>query len=495
MRAMSRAPVRRTRLTASVLVAAAAAAATGGLLAACSVVSRVEFVECQVSTDCRGGFGLGWVCGEEGLCQEAKAPARCDTVYPKELFTDREKYGDAIIFGSLFDHNTVNGDLKLVNAASLAIAEANSSGLTDGRLFGIVHCDYQENPDLDEQTSEEAAVTGARYLVDQLGAVAIVGPGTSGIAEAVFTELQKPEHAPQAVVISPSATSPSLTDIDVRDGDKPGLFWRTAPPDSQLGADLAMRMEADEITSATIVYENGSYGDGLQGALSENFSGTVELLAFADLDGIDAHAKTVGAMDGGPGVAVVFIGSEVGQVARFINAASPYPFYADSAIYLGDAAYNLDFLKNTSGAKDLYPNIRGVFPGSPSGPIYASFVSRYRAVFVGEDPEDASYSAHTYDATWLALYGAAWAEYQRKGELTGINLAYGLQRISDAEGFPVNVERDTWNAVKREFKAGRGIDITGASGDLKYDPVTEETTATVVYWKINDAGTDFEDVP
>lgn len=490
---MSRAPVLRTRLTATVLTATAAVAASS--VVACSVVSKVEFAECTVSTDCRGGFGLGWVCGDAGLCQEVEAPERCDTVYPKDLLKNPDKYRDAIIFGSLFDHNTINGDLKLVNAASLAIDEANSSGLTDGRLFGIVHCDYQDNPDIDDKSSEEAAVEGARYLVDQLGAIAIVGPGTSGLAEAVFVELQKPEHAPQAVIISPSATSPSLTDIDVRDGDKPGLFWRTAPPDSQLGADLAMRMAEEGVESGTVIYENGSYGTGLQGALSENFPGQLELLAFESLEDIDKHAAAFGALEGGDKVAVVFIASEVAQVARFVNAASPFPFYQDSKIYLGDAAYNLDFLKTTTGAKDLYPNIRGVFPGSPSGPIYAAFVSRYRAVFNGEDPEDASYSAHTYDATWLALYGTAWAEYQREGELTGLNLAYGLQRISDANGVAVNVNRDSWNVVKREFKAAHGIDITGASGDLKYDPEDEETTATVVYWKINEAGNDFEDVP
>jgi ABC-type branched-subunit amino acid transport system substrate-binding protein len=493
---MSRAPVLRTRLTATVLVAVAAATtATVVSLAACSVVTRVEFAECTVSTDCRGGFGLGWVCGEAGLCQEVEAPDRCDRVFPKDLLKDPDKYRDAIIFGSLFDHNTVDGDLKLVNAASLAIDEANASGLTDGRLFGIVHCDYQENVDIDDKTSEEAAVDGAKYLVDQLGAVAIIGPGTSGFAEAVFVELQKPEHAPQAVIISPSATSPSLTDIDVRDGDKPGLFWRTAPPDSQLGADLALRMAEEGIESGTVIYENGSYGTGLQGALSENFPGELELLAFESLEDIVKHAETVGAQTGGEKVAVVFIGSEVDQVARFVNAASPFPFYQDSRIYLGDAAYNSDFLKNTAGAKDLYPNIRGVFPGSPSGPIYDAFVSRYRAVFNGEDPEDASYSAHTYDATWLALYGTAWAEYQREGELIGINLAYGLQRISDPSGVAVNVNPDSWNVVKREFKANHSIDITGASGDLKYDPEDEETTATVVYWKINDAGNDFENVP
>ncbi len=481
----------RTCLTASGLVAVAVA--TAALTVACSVVTKVDFNECAVSDECRGAFGLGWVCGDAGLCQEVETVPRCKRVFPEDLFTN-DDYRDAIIFGSLFDHNTADGDLKLVNAASLAIDEANASGLTDGRLFGIVHCDYQVNNKLDELTYEEAAVTGAKYLVDEIGAIAIIGPGTSGLAEAVFKELQRPEHDPTAVIISPSATSPSLTDIDVRDGDKPGLFWRTAPPDSQLAADLAARMLAEGIASATVVYANDSYGSGLAGAFQSSFTGAYDEIAFTDTAGIVSAVEKVSKVTPGDQVAVVFIGSEVAQASAFLNAAAPYPFYAESRIYLGDAAYNKDFLKGTTEAAALYPRVRGVFPGSPSGPNYTSFVSRYLAVFM-EDPKDASYSPYTYDATWLAVYGAAWAEFQREGVLTGLNIAFGLQRISDTKGVAVDVNRDGWNIVKREFKAGRSINITGASGALQYDPETEETTAPIVYWKINDAGTDFENVP
>ena len=482
----------RTCLTASGLVAVAVA--TAALTVACSVVTKVDFNECVSSDECRGAFGLGWVCGDAGLCQEVEVLKRCDRVFPEDLFTNPEAYRDAIIFGSLFDHNTEDGDLKLVNAASLAIGEANASGLTEGRLFGIVHCDYQDNKKIDPQSSEEAAVEGARYLVDQLGAVAIVGPGTSGLAEAVCKELQKPEHEPTAVIISPSATSPSLTDIDVRDGDKPGLFWRTAPPDSQLGADLAGHMSDENVVSATVIYANDAYGSGLATALQQNYDGDIQLLAFTTQDDILAHVQTVSKKTPGETVGVVFIGSEVAQATAFLNAAKPYSFYAMSRIYLGDAAYNKDFLDGTKEAASLYPRVRGVFPGSPSGDNYDSFVSRYLAVFK-EDPADASYSSQTYDATWLAVYGTAWAEYQRMGELTGLNLAFGLQRISDNKGVPVDVNRDGWNIVKREFKAGHSIEITGASGDLQYDPETEETTATVVYWQIKVDGTDFENVP
>lgn len=481
----------RTCLTASGLVAVAIT--TAALTVACSVVTKVDFNDCKVSSECRGAFGLGWVCGDAGLCEEVELVDRCKQVFPEDLFTNPD-YDDAIILGSLFDHNTEDGDLKLVNAASLAISEANSSGLTDGRLFGIVHCDYQDNKKIDSKTSEESAVDGAKFLADQMGASAIIGPGTSGLAEAVFKELQKPEHDPTPVLISPSATSDSLTDIDVRDGDKPGLFWRTAPPDSRLGAELAGHLADENVGTVTVIYANDSYGSGLATSLQQSYKGTIKLLGFTTLEDIPAHVQAVSKTTPGADVGVVFFGSEVAQATAFFNACTPYPFYASSRIFLGDAAYNKAFLDTTTDAAALYPQVRGVYPGVQAGDNFDAFVSRYFAVFKS-DPTDASYSSQTYDATWLALYGIAWAEYQFKGVLTGLNEAYGLQRISDVNGQEVVVGRDGWNIVKREFKAKRGINVTGASGNLDYDPETEETDAEALYWQIKKDGTGFEAVP
>jgi len=483
---MSRAPVLRTCLTASVLVAVAAATAV--LTGACSVVTKVDFAECQVSADCRGAFGHNSVCGEEGLCGAVALDARCKDVYPEDLFTRPENYPDAIILGSLLNHAKEGGDQLMINAATLAVEGANSSGLTDGRLFGIVHCDYQEAV-VDSKTSVEAAVDGAKYLVDELGAVAIVGPGTSSLAEAVFRELQKPEHAPQALIVSPSATSVSLTNIDVRDGDQPGLFWRTAPPDSQIGAELAGRMVAEGITTATVIFESGSYGSGLAFALENGFTGELALLSFENAAGIGALVDQVSINTAGAEVAVVFIGSEVAQVTEFLTRASTYPFYEGVRIFLGDTAKAQGVLEGSTAAAKLYPNIRGVFPGTPQGPVYNLFRADFKSAF-NLDPD--SFAALTYDATWLAIYGAAWAEFQREGQLTGLDLAYGLQRLSG--GTAINVSAGSWNTVKKEFKAGRSIDITGVSGDLQYDPETEECTAPFSYWKITDDGTGFEDL-
>lgn len=455
----------------------------------CSAVSAVDYAQCTDGATCRQAFGLGYTCGSAGLCEEIEVFQRCKDVYPVDLLKDPEKYRDVVVLGSLFDNTAMTGDGKLIRAASLAVDEANMTGLDDGRLFGIVHCDYQENPALDGLTSEEAAVAGAKYLVDQLGAVAIVGPGTSGLSEAVYRELAKPEHGERTLIVSPSATSPSLTDIDTT---KPGLFWRTAPPDSVLGAKLAEYMEEEPIAKAVVLYEDSTYGKGLAIELDKNFEDQLELRGYTDPAVIPQEVVNIANQNPNPtAFAVVFITSEVSQVTAFLNAAgaSQAPFYTNPEVklFLGDTAYNADVIETTqSTASALYPNIRGVFPGAPSGPVFELFLSTYAAKY-SEQASDASYSAHTYDAAWLAIYGAAWSYYQHDGQLKGRLMAEGLQNLSAGDPFDINAT--TWSSVKKAFREKRSINIRGASGELDFDPTTEETTAPVLRWTIvNDGG-------
>jgi len=493
MAAMSRAPVLWTCLFALGLVGSS-----------CSAVSKVDFNECTENTTCRDAFGLGWVCGDAGLCEETAANSRCKETWPTDLLKNPDDYRDVILLGSLFDHNNNDGDGQLVNSASLAVEQANQTGLTEGRKYAIIHCDYQANTDIDKMSSEEAVVAGAKFLADNYGVAAIVGPGTSSLAEAAFTELQKPEYTP-TLLVSPSATSPSLTDIDVRDGDKPGLFWRTAPPDSLLGEVLAARMMAGDealgdvpITQAAVIFTNDTYGQGLANELDRNFTGPLDSYSYDDPNNIGALAIQVSesGLPSSPEVGIVFIGSTVEDVVDFVNAGvSNSGFYSNVTIYLGDAGYNTQVLDQTqSGLSLIYPRIRGVFPGEidKDSSAYKQFDTAYRTTFDGDDPTMSSYSPHTFDATWLAIYGTAWAEYQRDGALSGLDIAFGLQQISDPGGKEIEVGSLSWPSVKSEFKAGRAINVNGASGSIDYDPETEETKAPVLYWKILADGSGFE---
>ena len=63
-----------------------------------------------------------------------------------------------------------------------------------------------------------------------------------------------------------------------------------------------------------------------------------------------------------------------------------------------------DAIPDASTAAALFPRVRGTRPAprSPSEYVMATFVANYRAEYADEDPTTAAFSAHAYDAAWLA---------------------------------------------------------------------------------------------
>ena len=104
-----------------------------------------------------------------------------------------------------------------------------------------------------------AAQAAAEKMISD-GVAAIMGADCSGVTKAIAENVAVPNGV---VMISPSATSPSLTDINDN-----GFFFRTAPSDKRGGQILADITKDRKIKSVAITYENSDYGKGL----SEMFS-------------------------------------------------------------------------------------------------------------------------------------------------------------------------------------------------------------------------------
>lgn len=442
-------------------------------------------VACTDDLVCRSDIGVGFVCGASGMCEAVAVPPRCAATYPEDLLTRPDKYPDAIVFGSLLDHGADPGDLLLVHAATLAILHANSSGL-EGRPFGVVHCDYRDDPDLDDSTRDQAAVDGAAFLVGQLGVPVLLGPGTPNLVEQVYFWLHQPENAaPDTLMISSSASSDALSAVDISLGDAPGLLWRTTQSDAALGASIATRMELEGVTAAIVLHGDDADSVSLSNALETAFDGTVLRQPFPSVDP-DALADAVHTLDinNGPfdGLAVVFLGPTLQHNIDFLAAASAHELYTDDRVplYLADPAHDERLIDDTADlASSLFDRLRIAVPiVDTRGPAYDSFESAYITEFAGLDPSASVYASAMYDAAWLAVYGAAWAHYQRDGALGGRDLAHGLQQISDPlasmTGCAVPIAADTWPIVRACFEDGLAIDVRGASGDLDYDPATEE---------------------
>jgi branched-chain amino acid transport system substrate-binding protein len=473
----------------------------------CTPSSSVDFDKCMTNSDCHAGFGLLSQCDvDTGLCEQLELHPRCATTapFPPSLFTNVEEHSDSFVIASMFDQTPDVGDQLLVLAAELAVKEANEDqGDSDrglaGRLFGIVHCRYDEAFKGDSLTEEEATREVAAWLGETLGVHAIVGPGTSSTATATFEELE----TFGTPIISPSATSESLTTIDgeTKTDQSPGQFWRTVGSDFLTGAVMVNVLDGNGSKDVVVLHIDDDYGRGLANTLKDNFTGTAELRPYVNDSAI---TNAVIKLNGEEWDELVFIGASVTEVVRFITAAGKQvdgapmdsPFLS-RPILLSDTAANSSVLDQTAdspGVEALFTadSIRIVVPAADTESLpFEIFESNMDATYM-VTPGAESYSAQTYDAAWLAIYGIAWAQLQDDGDLAPENIRRGLRKLSNkTDGREIDVDPLGWGALKQEFKSGNSVDILGASGELDFDPMTEETKSPLALKRIiEDANTD-----
>lgn len=437
---------------------------------------------CTDNASCRAQLGFGYVCGEGGTCSKAEPYARCTTTFPDNLFSS-EVAGETIVLGNLMDRSVETQGAR-ERSAQLAVTQANAAGGVEGRTFAQVFCTVEENAEYDDLTRNEAAVASAEWLVDTLGVPAIVGPSSSGDVSAVFAAIRDT----QTLVVSPSATSPALTGEDNTSpsNDVPGLLWRTAPPDSIQGKVIAEDMVAREVTTVEVVYQVGAYGEELSRVFQEEFAklgGVADRSPSVYTDATEIGALTATLADSSA-QEVLFISSTAADIAAFINGASAggaLAKYQQKGIFLTDAAANADVL--TGAQPTLFPNVRGTRPAKASGPVNAAFNGAYASTFDGVDVSQYSFTAHAFDAAWLVLYGSAWSHLQEGGVVSGLGIARGLRRLSGGE--QVEVGGSKYKTAIQAFRNGTSVNVIGASGELDYDPATEETTAPIEVWRID----------
>lgn len=474
---------RRSGALARALAAAGAASAT--FAAGACTLTRTSVTDCESNVECRDAFGIGSVCNSDGLCEEAELSPRCTQTDPPGLFSDPEASRDRILFGNLMDRSVAT-HVARERSAQLAYEQVNEEDGVDGRLFGAVFCTIEENDEFDDLTREEAAKASAEFLVDVVGVPAILGPAASTDTQAVFQDV----GGGGVLIISPSATSPALTQLDPPEvsNDSPGLLWRTAASDALQGAVIASDMldpgEGREapVTRVAVIHEAGAYGDGLYDVFSRAFTdggGSAEEYLFEGEGQLTDAIADVGANT--DATEVLFISAQAPLIAAFLDSAATLASYDSKTIFLTDAAANPDVLKDIDSG--LAARVRGTRP-APLDPlrdlVYSSFIAAYTAAY-RDDVRAYSFAANAYDAAWLLVYGATWALLREDG-LTGRNIARGLRRVSS--GQDIEIRPTGWVSVLQAFRQGQSVDVSGASGDLDYDPGTEETTAEIQVWKV-----------
>ena len=330
----------------------------------------------------------------------------------------------------------------MASGAELAFKEATESGeLLGGANIIPLRADST-------CVDSAAASTAAEDLIAQ-GIVAIMGADCSGVTGAIATNVAVPNGV---VMVSPSATSPGLTDLDDN-----GLFFRTAPSDARGGEVLAAITKDNGVSSVAITYVNTDYGVGLADVYKASLEAngiTVTTVTAHEGDKADYSAE-VGVLSsaGGDALAVLgYLDQGGNQIIQGSLDSGAFDTFVLSDGMIGDS------LTDTFGS-DL-DNSFGSMPGSLGEG--AQMFTKY-AEENGVNPS--VYVGESYDAAALIILAMQAGESTDKS-----SIAANIMNVANGPG-----EKIMAGELSKGLKLladGKSIDYQGAT-DVSFTDVGE----------------------
>ena len=321
------------------------------------------------------------------------------------------------------------------DSAKLAFKEASDSGsLLGGETITVLEAD---STCVDSAAAQAAA---EKLLAD--GVVAIMGADCSGVTGAIATNVAIPNGV---VMISPSATSPGLTDLDDN-----GLFFRTAPSDARGGQILADITKDRKIKSVAITYTNNDYGKGLADVYEAAVKAHgIKVTAVASHeDGKADYTAEVSTLAAAGGDAVAVIGY-LDQGGKGIIQGSLDSGAFDTFI-LSDGMIGQSLID--AFGKDLSKSF-GSLPGS-TGKGAGVFT---KVASAGGIDSSGPYTGESYDAAALIVLAM-----QAGGSADRGSIAKNVMAVANAPGkkiYPGQLKKGLDLLAK-----GKAIDYEGATG-------------------------------
>ena len=322
----------------------------------------------------------------------------------------------------------------MASSAELAMKEINDAGgIIDGHMLVPVRGDTT-------CVDAAAATATAERLITSDGVKAIVGAACSGATTAVLNNVAK---ANGIVMISPSSTSPALTQVEDN-----GLFFRTAPSDARQGQIAADILHDRGVKSIAITYTNNDYGKGLAENIAKSFEaagGKVTITA-AHEDGKGDYSAEVGALAQAGGDVLVVAGY-VDQGGKGIIQSS-IDVGAFETYFLPDGMIG-DSLFDTFGT-DLDGSY-GTIPGSDS-PGAETFSGMADSAGFAVGP----YALESYDAAALIALAM-----QAAGSTNSADFKDKVLEVANAPGekiYPGELAK-----ALQILKDGGQVDYVGAS--------------------------------
>jgi branched-chain amino acid transport system substrate-binding protein len=429
----------------------------------CSLI--LDFNQCKIDSDCVGYTLDGGTayCTSDHICVSDVPASRLCKVSP----VGSQDSHDVTIAGllRLTGANDVV-DTALEDAIELAVSEINTAG---DRQIRLVECDTNGDPD-----QARKALTVA---VESFDAVAVVGPTSSGELIALAQEGANLVTQYGVLVVSPSATSPSVTSLSDQD-----LIWRTCASDALQAKELANLVNAMSPAPTAIgdAYVSSSYGIGLGTAFVSALSTLNPALpvpvAQAISSGTSGAAFAAALGTNSPQVALIVADSD----APVWVAGLDTPALANTQFLLTDGAF-APALFSMNPSTSILMRIQGTAPATPSGAVFNTFEASYFGKY-GMSAASTAFVANSYDA--LYAIAIAMGVVPATEKVTGGRLIPGMQMLSS--GLPMNVGIGDYAAAYTRLSEGGTVNLTGASGPIDFNPDTGDVlSAPFEVWSVN----------
>lgn len=322
----------------------------------------------------------------------------------------------------------------MAESAELAMNEVSESGtLMDGAKVVSVRADST-------CVDSAAAVAAAERLITSDKVHAIVGADCSGVTTAI---LQNAAMANGIVMISPSATSPALSDMEDDD-----LFFRTAPSDARQGQVIADILEDKGVEEIAITFTNNDYGKGLAESIEKNFTGRggKVTISAAHEDGKGDYTAEVGALAQAGGDVLVVAGyldqGGKGIIQGALDTGAFDTFVLPDGM-IGDAL-----------PKAIGSDLDGSYGTVPGTESEGAELFDKMAKDAGISPD--AFSAESYDAAALILLAM-----QKAGSTDSQDLRDHVFDVANAPG--EEILPGELGIAMRILRAGGEIDYVGAT--------------------------------
>lgn len=353
-------------------------------------------------------------------------------------------------------------------AFDLAVTHVNQAGGVFGRPVETAVGDTALDPG--------TAVAEARRLIEDEGVHALVGPSTSANALPVAEGVAGPARVP---FISPSATSPSLT--DAQDDD---FFFRAALSDLAQGPVLARIARQRGFDNVGLIYRNDLWGRGLSDAFQGAWNGAVRAVATEPGQTSFDDALRESAAGGAQALIVILFQTEAIIAVREALDRRVYDQFV-----LGDALKNTELIEaiGAGALAGTYGAGTAVPPDNESSSAWtAAWIDAY-----GQPPKG-SYVREVYDAT-IALALSAQAAHSTDG----VAIRDQLRSIGVEPGQPVIAGPDGVAKALEALAERDEIIYRGASGTLAWNANGDLSQGHVGIWRFTADGRieDVEAIP